>query len=178
MSKQVEIPGYVSNTWVIDTAHSDVSFQVRKLGFINVRGRFDDFEGTIVTAENPLDSTVNAYIKTASVTTKNKTRDTYVRNDDFLKVEEYPAITFTSTRVRPDGDNFLVDGDLTIRGITKQVTLSLKRNGFSVDGGPLAGFSAYTEISRSEFGVTCGVAGAVISDKVKITLEIKAQKQD
>lgn len=177
MSKQVDIPGYVSDTWVIDTAHSDLSFQARKLGFINVRGRFEDFEGTIVTAEDPLDSTVSAFIKTASVTTKNNTRDKYLRNDDFLKVEQYPAITFNSTGVRVDGDDLFVDGDLTIRGITKQVTLSLKRNGFGLDGKPLAEFSAHTEISRSEFGVTGGAAGVVISDKIKIIIEIKARRQ-
>lgn len=175
MSTQVNIPGYVAGTWLIDTAHSEASFQARQLGVAKVRGRFDDFEG-IVTAENPLDSSVNAVIKTASVNTKNKHRDKHLHKDDFLNVEQYPTMTFTSTGVRIDGDNFLVDGDLTIRAVTKQVTLNLEFNGF--DGKPLAGFSAYTEIDRNEYDVTAGLANAVISDKVKITLKIEANKQD
>lgn len=177
MPTQVNIPGYVAGTWVIDTGHSDVSFQVRHLGVAKVRGRFDDFEGTIVTAENPLDSSVNAVIKTTSVNTNNQIRDENLRQDDFLNAEQYPTMTFTSTGVRADGDNFLVDGDLTIRAVTKQVTLNLELNGFGAafDGKPLAGFSACTEISRSDFGVTGGPASAVVSDNVKITLELEAK---
>jgi polyisoprenoid-binding protein YceI len=180
MSTRINIPGYVAGTWVIGPVHSEASFQVRQFGVAKGRGRFEDFEGTIVTAENPLDSSVNAVIKTASVNTKNRRRDKHLRQDDFLNVEQYPTITFTSTGVRADGDNYLVDGDLTIRAVTKQVTLNLELNGFGVgpDGKPQAGFSAHTEISRNEFGVTGGPAGAVISDKVKITLKIEAHRQD
>lgn len=181
MSTQVNIPGYVAGTWVIDTVRSDVSFQVRHFGVIKVRGNFDHFEGTIVTAENPLDSSVNAVVKTASVSTKNKARDKHLHQDAFLNVEQYPTMTFTSTGVRVDGDDFLVDGDLTIRAVTKQVTLNLELNGFGagLDGKPpLAGFSASAEISRSEFGVSGVPVAAVVSDKVKITLEIEANKQD
>lgn len=179
-STQVNVPGYVAGTWVIDTVHSDVSFQVRHFGVAKVRGSFDDFEGTIVTAENPLDSSVNAVVKTASVSTRNEDRDEHLRQDDFLNVEQYPTMTFTSTGVRVDGDSFLVDGDLTIRAVTKQVTLNLELNGIGVgfNGKPLVGFSAYTEISRNEFGVTGGPMAAVVGDKVKIILEIEAHKQD
>jgi polyisoprenoid-binding protein YceI len=177
MSTQVNVPGYVAGTWVIDPVHSGVSFQARLLGIAKVRGRFDEFEGTIVTAENLLDSSVNAVVKTASVNTKNTRRDEHLRQDDFLNVEQYPTMTFTSTGVRVDGDNFLVDGALTIRAVTKQVTLNLEVNGFG-DGKPLAEFSAYTEISRNEFGVSGGSVGPMIGKKVKITLKIVASKQD
>lgn len=179
MSQQVDIPGYVAGTWVIDTVHSDVSFQARHCGVAKVRGTFDEFEGTIVTAENPLDSSVNVTIRTASVNTRNKIRDENLCSDDFLSVEHHPTITFTSTEVRADGENFLVDGDLTIRSVTKQVTLNAELNGFGVgyDGKALAGFSAYTEIDRNEFDVIGGPAGAIVSDKIKIMLEVEG-KQD
>ncbi len=177
---QISIPGYAVGTWVFDLAHSEVSFQVRHLGVAKVRGRFDDFEGTIVTADNPLDSSVNAVIRTASVNTNTQMRDDNLRQADFLNVERYPTMTFTSTGVRADGAGFLVDGDLTIRGVAKEVTLNVEFNGFGTgrDGKTLAGFSAYTEISRSEFGVTGGPAGAAVSDKVAITLELEVSKQD
>jgi polyisoprenoid-binding protein YceI len=178
MSTQIDIPGYVAGTWAIDTVHSVVSFQVRLLGVFKTRGAFDDFEGTIVTTENPLDSSVHAVIKTASVNTKNKRRDKDLHKDSFLNAGQYPTMTFTSTGVRADGDHFLVDGDLTIRAVTKPVTLTLKPNGFGTDGKPLARFTAHTEISCNEFGVTRGASAPAISDKVGITLEIQASRQD
>jgi polyisoprenoid-binding protein YceI len=180
MSAQVEIPGYVAGTWGIDPAHSEVGFQARHLGIAKVRGNFDDYEGTIVTAENPLDSTVNVVVKTASVSTRQDFRDGNLKGNDFLHVEEYPEMVFSSTGIRPDGDGFLLDGDLTIRGVTKQVTMDLEVNGFSqgFDGKPVAGFSASTEINRHDFGVVGGPASAMVSDKVKIVLEIEVAKRD
>ncbi|HZN19835.1 MAG TPA: YceI family protein [Micromonosporaceae bacterium] len=180
MSTQVDIPGYVAGTWVIDTARSDVSFQVRQLGVFTIGGTFDDFEGTIVTRENPRDSSVSAVIRTASVNTKNKIRDRHLRTDDFLKVEQYPTMTFASTGVRVDGDSFLVDGDLTILAVTKQVTLTVETNGFGVghDGKPLARFSAYTEVNNREYGVIRGATAVVASNKIKVILKIEANKQD
>jgi len=179
MSTQVDIPGYVAGTWVIDTVHSDVSFQVRHLGVSKVRGTFDEFEGTVVTAEDPLASTVNAVIQAASVSTRNKTRDEHLHQDDFLNVERFPTLTFASTGLRVEDDEFLLDGDLTIRDVTRPVTLDLELNGFgeSYDGTPVVGFSATTEISREDFGVTGGPAAALVSDKIKIFLEIEAAKQ-
>ncbi|HET8662641.1 MAG TPA: YceI family protein [Micromonosporaceae bacterium] len=180
MSTQVNTPGYLAGTWVIDAVHSDVSFQVRYFGVAKLCGSFDDFEGTIVTAENPLDSSVNAVIRTASVNTKNTARDDNLRQADFLDVDQYPTMTFASTGVRVDGDRFLVDGDLTIRAVTKQVTLNLEFNGVGAGftGKPLVGFSAYGEISRNEFGVAGGPMAAAVSDKVRIAIEIAAHKQD
>ncbi|WUH92949.1 YceI family protein [Streptomyces sp. NBC_00433] len=171
------IDGYVAGKWTIDTVHSDVSFYVRHLGVSKVRGQFATFEGSIVTGEDPLDSSVTAVVKTASVNTNNETRDAHVRSADFLDVENFPEMTFTSTGVRPQtSELFEVDGELTLHGVTKPVTLQLELNGFGkgFDGNAVAGFSAATEISRGDFGVTGGAAGAAVSDKIKIALEIEA----
>ncbi|MFI6586848.1 YceI family protein [Embleya sp. NPDC050493] len=172
------IPGYVAGTWTIDQVHSDVSFSVRHLGVAKVRGRFDDFGGSIVTAENPLESSVTATIETASVNSNNKMRDDHIRNEDFLDTDKFPQLTFVSTGIRAESSLvYRVDGDLTLRGVTKQVTLELELNGFGTgfDGNPVAGFTATTEISRGDFGVTGGPAGAAVGDKITIVLEIEAK---
>ena len=142
----VEIPGYVAGTWTIDPVHSEVSFVVRHMMVSKVRGRFDKFEGTIVTAPDPLQSSVTATVDLSSVNTGEPNRDNHIRSADFFEVESHPTMTFRSTGVRPDGDNFLLDGDLTIRGTTRPVTLKLEVNGFGPDayGGTRAGFSATT----------------------------------
>jgi polyisoprenoid-binding protein YceI len=175
----VEIPGYVAGTWAIDPVHSEVSFVVRHMMVSKVRGRFDKFEGTITTAPNPLDSTVNASIDLSSVNTGEPNRDNHIRSADFFEVESHPHMTFRSTGVRADGGDFLLDGDLTIRGTTKPVTLKLEINGFGPDayGGTRAGFSATTEINRSEWGVSYNGpipgGGVAVSEKVTINLEIE-----
>lgn len=179
MSTQVNIPGYDVGTWVIDSARSEVAFRVRILGFLKTRGTFDDFEGTIVLSENPLDSSVNAVVRTGSVNTRNKRRDQDVQHAGYLNVEQYPTMAFASTGVRVDGDNFLVDGDLTALAVTKQVTLTLVAKGFEsgADGKPaVARFSAGTQISNKEVGVTKG--SAFIGDTTEIILDIVATKQD
>ncbi|MFI1097416.1 YceI family protein [Streptomyces sp. NPDC020917] len=183
MTSQTEvIDGYVAGTWTIDTVHSDVSFYVRHLGVSKVRGSFEAFEGTIVTGENPLDSKVEAVIRTTSVNTNNEMRDNHVRSADFLDAEQFPDLTFTSTAIRPKtAELFEVDGELSLKGVTKPVTLQLELNGFGThyEGHAVAGFSAATEISRSEFGVTGGAAGAAVGEKIRIALEIEAtQKKD
>jgi polyisoprenoid-binding protein YceI len=176
------IPGYVAGTWDIDAVHSEVSFVVRHMVVSKVRGRFDKFEGTIVTAEDPLQSSVEASIDAGSINTNQDQRDDHVRSADFLDVENHPSITFRSTGLRPAGDHFALNGDLTIRGVTKSVTLDLEANGFTPDawGGTRAGFSASTEINRPDFGVSYNgpIPGAdsavVLSDKVTLTLEVEA----
>src|ERR1700683_151711 len=115
------IPGYVSGTWDIDPVHSEVSFVVRHMVVSKVRGSFDRFEGTIVTGEDPLQSSVEATINAGSVNTNQDQRDAHIRSADFLDVDNHPEITFRSLAVRPGGDHFLVDGDLTIRGVTKAI---------------------------------------------------------
>ncbi|WNI16089.1 YceI family protein [Actinacidiphila sp. ITFR-21] len=171
------IDGYVAGTWTIDTVHSDVSFYVRHLGVSKVRGAFSEFAGSITTAEDPLESKVSAVIKTASVSTNNESRDAHVRGADFLDVEQFPELTFESGEIRAiTSEVFEVDGALTLHGVTKTVTLKLELNGFGkgFDGNAVAGFSAATEISRSEFGVTGGATGAAVGDKIRIALEIEA----
>jgi polyisoprenoid-binding protein YceI len=176
------IPGYVAGTWDIDPVHSEVSFLVRHMVVSKVRGRFNQFGGTIVTAEEPLASSVEATIDAGSVDTNQDQRDAHVRSADFLDVESHPSITFTSTAMRANGDDFVLDGDLTIRGVTKPVSLDLELNGFGPDpyGGTRVGFSATTEINRQDFGVSYNgpIPGAnnamVLSDKLALTLEIEA----
>jgi polyisoprenoid-binding protein YceI len=174
----INIPGYVTGTWTIDPIHSDVSFIVRHLGVSKVRGQFNTFTGEIVTHEDPLNSSVTATIDAASFHTRQEQRDNHVRSEDFLHVEEYPELSFVSTGVRHNGEEFLLDGDLTIRGVTKAVTLNMEINGFAdANGGTVLGISASTDISRKDFGVTGGAAGAMVSDKIQILLEVEATKQ-
>ena len=177
-----KIPGFVVGTWDIDSVHSEVSFVVRHMVVSKVRGRFDKFEGVIVTAEDPLESSAEATISAGSVNTNQEQRDAHVRSADFLDVDNHPDITFRSLAVRPGGEHFLVDGDLTIRGVTKPITLKLEVNGFTPDpfGGTRAGFTATTEINRQDFEVNYNgpIPGAdnamVLSDKVTLNVEVEA----
>jgi polyisoprenoid-binding protein YceI len=180
-----EIPGYVAGTWAIDPVHSEVAFSVRHMAVSKVRGRFDKFEGTFVTAADPLASTVNVTVDASSINTNQEQRDAHIKSADFFEVETHPTLTFTSTGIKDKGGDFLLEGDLTIKGVTKPVVFSLEVNGFGPDayGGTRAGFSASTEINRHDFGVTFngpipGVPGGVIvSDKVNLNLEIEAVLQ-
>jgi polyisoprenoid-binding protein YceI len=181
----VEIPGYVAGTWAIDPVHSEVGFSARHFGVSKVKGRFDKFEGTFVTGEDPLSSSVSATIDATSINTNQEQRDAHIRSADFFHVEEHPTLTFTSTGIKDDGGDYLLEGDLTIRGVTKPVALKLEVNGFGPDayGGTRAGFTATGDINRSDFGVSFngpipGVPGGVIvSEKIGITLEIEGVLQ-
>jgi polyisoprenoid-binding protein YceI len=176
----VQIPGYVVGTWDIDASHSTVGFSVRHMMVSKVRGYFREFSGEIVTAEDPAQSSVTATIDLGSIDTRQEQRDAHIRSADFFDVENHPQMTFRSTAVRTDGADWTVEGDLTIKGITKPVTLALELNGFGPDayGGTRAGFSAKTEISRSEFGVDIQMpmdgGGVVVGDKISVELEIEA----
>ena len=178
----VKIPGYVAGTWAIDPVHSEVSFVVRHMMVSKVRGRFDKFDGTIVTAADPLQSSVTASIDLSSVNTGSPDRDNHIRSADFFEVDKHPTMTFQSTGVRPDGDNFLLDGNLSLHDVTRPVTFKLEVNGFGPDpyGGTRAGFSATTEINRNDWNISYngaipGASNAVVlSDKVTINLEIEA----
>jgi len=174
------LPGYVAGSWTIDPVHSDVGFTVRHMMVSKVRGRFPRFEGSIVTAPNPLESAVTASIDLTSIDTNNAQRDEHIRSADFLDVSNHPTMTFRSTGVRQDGDGFVVDGELTLKGVTREVPLKLELNGFGPDayGGVRAGFSATTEINRRDFGVNFNAlletGGTVVADKITIHLEIEA----
>jgi polyisoprenoid-binding protein YceI len=174
------IPGYLAGTWDIDPVHSDVSFTVRHMMVSKVRGRFGTFSGEIVTGADIADSSVTASIDAGSIDTGNEQRDGHIRSADFFDVENHPSWTFRSTGVRAVGDDLVVDGDLTLKGVTKSVPLALEVNGIGPDfsGGTRIGFSASTTIDRNDFGVDIKMpldgGGVVVSDKVQITLEIEA----
>ena len=173
------IPGYLAGTWTIDPVHSEVGFTVRHMMVSKVRGKFNTYSGEFVTAENPLDSSVSATIDLASIDTGNADRDNHVRSADFFNVEEHKEMTFVSTGVRADGSDFILDGNLTLRGVTKPVSLNLELGGFGPDayGGTRAGFTATGEIKRSDFGVDFNAVletgGVILGDKVGIVLEIQ-----
>jgi polyisoprenoid-binding protein YceI len=174
-----EIPGYVAGTWDLDPVHSHIGFVARHLMVSKVRGRFTKFDVQIVTAEKPLDSTVSVSIDAASIDSDNEQRDEDLRSERFLDVANRPLITFKSTSVTPDGDKYKVTGDLTIRGVTKPVTLDVEVNGFGPDpyGGTRAGFSANTEINRNDFGVDFNApipGGVVVGEKIRIEIEAEA----
>lgn len=177
------IPGYLAGTWSIDTVHSDVSFSVRHMMVSKVKGRFGSFSGTIVTAENPLESSVTAEVDLSSIDTHNSQRDDHMRSADFFEVEKYPTMTFRSTSIAGAGEEFVLSGDLTLKGTTKNVNLSLELGGFGPDayGGTRVGFTATGEISRKAFGVDIEMpmdgGGVVVGDKIAITLEIEAVLQ-
>jgi polyisoprenoid-binding protein YceI len=175
------IPGYKAGTWTIDPVHSEVGFTVRHMMVSKVRGRFGTFSGEIVTGENPLASSVTAEIDLTSIDTNNEQRDEHIRSADFFEVETYPTMTYRSTGIREDGDGgYLVDGELTLKGVTKPVELQLEIGGFGPDayGGYRAGFSAQATINRRDFGVNFNAAletgGAVVGDKVTINLDVEA----
>lgn len=171
MTLASEIPGYTVGTWNIDPVHSRAEFSVRHMGVAKAGGRFDSFEGQVVTAENPLASSVTATIDMASFNTGNPDRDAHVKGPDFLDAENYPTMTFRSTGVRADGEDYIVDGELTLRGVTQPVSLATELGGF---GDGLIGLSASTTINRSDFKVGVDTPTAVLGDKVKVTLEIEA----
>ncbi|MGH3281259.1 MAG: YceI family protein, partial [Trebonia sp.] len=129
----VEIPGYVAGTWAIDPVHSEVSFVVRHMMVSKVRGRFDKFEGTIVTAEDPLASTVTATVDLSSINTGQEQRDAHIRSADFFEVDKHPAMTLTSTAIKAGEEGFILEGDLTIKDVTKAVAFNLEINGFGPD---------------------------------------------
>jgi len=175
-----EIPGYVTGTWTIDPSHSDVSFTVRHMVVSKVRGFFRTFEGTLVTGETPEQSSVTAKIDLASIDTNHEQRNEHIKSADFFDTEKYPTMTYQSTGVRRHGDDWILDGELTLKGVTKQIPLKLELNGFGPDawGGYRAGFSAKGELNRRDFNVdfnaTIETGGLVVSDKVEILLEIEA----
>src|ERR1044071_5480773 len=129
-TRTTSIPGYLAGIWTIDPVHSEVGFSVRHLMVSKVRGRFAQFQGSFVTADDPLASTIEATVDLASLDTGNADRDAHVRSPDFLDVERYPELTYRSTGIRQDGDHFVVDGELSLHGVTKSVPLKLEVNGF------------------------------------------------
>lgn len=181
----VEIPGYIAGTWVADPVFTEVSFLVRHLMVANLRGRFTKFQIEIVTGEDPLQSSVNATIDVSSLDTNFEMRDGHLRSADYLGAEEHPEMVFRSTGVRADGEGFVVDGELTLHGVTKAVSLGLTVGGFQTNAPPMGdtrvGLTAATEIDRRDFGILTDLpldgGGIAVSHTVKISIEIEAVLQ-
>lgn len=175
----VETTDVIAGTWAIDVEHSEVAFIVRHMMVSNVRGRFNKFAGDIVTGENLLDSSVAVSIDMTSVDTNSEKRDTHLRSADFFDVEAFPTMTYTSSGVRPDGEGYLLDGELSLHGVTRPVPLHLKLTGVGPDayGGTRIGVSATGTINRSDFGVTANMpvpgGGVVVSETIAIAIDVE-----
>jgi polyisoprenoid-binding protein YceI len=175
----VEFEGYVAGTWELDPVHSHIGFVARHLMVSKVRGHFSKFQAQIVTAANPLESTATATIDLSSVETGNEMRDNDLRSSNFFDAATHPQMTFASTGIRSEGGDLVMDGDLTIRGVTRPVSLTVEVNGFGPDpyGGTRAGFSAHGEINRTDFGVSFNApvpGGVMVSEKIQIEIEAEA----
>ena len=174
------LPGYVAGTWTIDDAHTDVGFSVRHLMVSKVRGSFNKISGTITTSEDPMASSAELTVDLASIDTRNEDRDTHLRSSDFFDADSTPTMTYKTTALRQDGEDFLVDGDLTIKGVTQPVTLTVEYNGVGADpwGGTRLGLSARGEINRGDFGISFNMpldgGGVMVGEKVQLVIEVEA----
>ena len=182
-STTIEFPGYKAGTWTLDPSHSEVTFSVRHMMISKVRGTFGVKSATLTAPENPLEATVEAAVDVTSIDTKDEGRDTHLRSAEFFDVENYPTMEFRSTGVRIENGDFLVDGNLTIKGITKPVTFDFDFGGFGTDpwGNYKAGATAKTVINREDFGLTWNAAletgGVLVGKDVTITLDLQGAHQ-
>jgi len=171
-----------TGTWTIDTTHTTVDFKVRHLMAAKVRGSFKTFSGTIDVADRIADSSVKVSIDAASIDTGTSDRDNHLRSPDFLDVENYPTLEFVSTAVRETGDGYAVDGELTIRGETRPVTLDMEYSGVVQDpwGNEKAVFSASTKTNREDWGLTWNApleaGGWLVGKEITIEIELEAAK--
>ena len=177
------LTGLTPGTWTVDPSHSEVGFVVRHLMVSKVKGRFGGVTGTITVTENVLESVVEASAEIVTVDTRDENRDAHLKSADFFDAEKFPTISFRSTGIREKGSDYLLDGQLTIKGVSKPVTFDLEYNGAATNpmtSGQTVGFSAETEVNRKDFGLEWNVAlesgGVLVADKVKIHLEIEAAK--
>ena len=179
----IDVPGYRPGTWTLDPSHSEVTFSVRHMMISKVRGSFGVKSATLVAPENPLEAKVEASVDVASIDTNDEGRDQHLRSADFFDVETYPTIDFVSTGVRYEKGDFLVDGDLTMHGVTKPVTFELEFGGFGTDpyGNYKAGATAKAVINREDFGLTWNAAlesgGVLVGKDVTITLDLQGSIQ-
>ena len=171
--------------WTLDTSHSEAMFSVRHAGISRVRGNFEDFSGSAEFTENLDGSVIQAEVMAASINTRNEGRDEHLRGEDFFDVANHPVLKFESLTVTDfDGEEFNLTGNLTIRGVTKKVEFKGEFGGQTVDafGMTRAGFEATTEISREDFGLTWNApleaGGFLVSDKVRITLDVSFTKDE
>ena len=173
-----------AGTYLLDAAHKRVGFVARHMMVSKVRGEFADATATITVAEDPMQSSVTATIQATSINTAQADRDAHMRSPEFLDVENFPTLEFRSTGVKSwDGNEFVLTGELTIKGVTRPVELEVEFEGVgrSPFGQDIFGFSATTEIDREEFGLTWNVAletgGVLVGKKIKIEIEGEGVRQ-
>ena len=179
MTASVLDTGLTAGTRNIDPAHSTIGFSVRHMMVSKVRGSFDDFTGQITITDGG-EAAVVADIKVGSLSTGNDQRDEHVRSADFFEAETHPVATFRSTGLHAKGDDYVLTGEFTLRGVTKPVELDLEFTGINpgTGDGPIAGFEASTVINRKDFGITFDMpldgGGAAVGDKVTISIDVEA----
>jgi len=173
-------PKFIAGTWKLDPAHSELSFQIRHLAISKVRGSFETFDVTVVTSEDPAETKIDASIDVSSINTNQEARDNHLRSSDFFKADEHPTITFSASgdEIVFDGDEFTINGKLTLRGVTQPVTLKGEFGGTAeANGTTKAGITASTKINRQDFGVSWNAAieagGFTLGDEVTITVDIQ-----
>ena len=180
MTATATLSTLTTGTWAIDPTHTEVGFVARHLMVTKVRGSFTDVSGTVEVADDVTKSVDNVVIKTASVSTGTADRDGHLRSADFFDVETYPEITFVSTEVSRDGDDWTITGDLTIKDVTKPITIDFELAGSAKDpfGNTRLGFEGRTTLNRKEWGLTWNAAletgGFLVSDKIKLDFDISA----
>ncbi|WP_405555156.1 YceI family protein [Streptomyces canus] len=174
----------LTGDYTIDASHSTIGFTVRHAMVTNVKGKFDEFSGSLhLDGGDPSASTASIDVKMDSIDTGSADRDGHLKSADFFKIEEFPTMTFRSTKAEALGDeDYRITGDLTILGTTKSLTIDLEFNGAAKDpfGNERVGFEGKAEIKRSEWGLTWNAAletgGVLISDKIKLSFDISAIK--
>ena len=176
------IPGLVAGTYALDTAHSEIGFTVRHL-MTKVRGTFQEYAGEIVVKDSLEESTANVTVELGSVHTRSEQRDGHLRSGDFFDAENSPKMTFTSTAFKPEGDDYVLAGELTIKDVTKPIELAVEFLGVDQNayGQTIIGFEASASISRKDWGIDFNVplegGKLLIGDKVDIHLDVQAALQ-
>lgn len=173
-----------TGTWNVDPAHSSVKFSVKHLGIATVRGEFTEFEGTLEIGNDLASARAYGTVKSASVYTNEENRDADLRSENFFHAELHPDLSFESTAIRPvDADRFDIEGDLTMRGTTRPITLTAEVEGTERDpyGNERVGLEVTGELDRTDWGITfnqvLGSGNLLVSNRVKLTLDISAIKQ-
>ena len=172
-----------TGTWTVDPAHSNVEFSAKHLGIATVRGVFNEFEGSFEVGEDG-DARARGTVAVASIDTNEDQRDTHLRSEDFFHAEVHPQLSFESTEIRPvDEDTFLIHGDLTMRGVTRPIVLEAELQGTEIDpwGNERVGLEARGQLNRRDWNMTfnqaLGSGNMLVSDKIKLSLDISAIKQ-
>jgi polyisoprenoid-binding protein YceI len=172
-----------AGTYVLDPTHTRIGFVARHLMVTKVRGRFAGVTGSIVVGDDPAASSTEVTIEAASIDTRSPDRDAHLRGPDFLDVEQFPTLEFRSSRVYRAKGDWKLDGQLTIKGVTRPVTLDVDYDGEATDpwGNTKVGFTARADIDREDWGLTWNVAletgGVLVSRKIQLELDVQAVKQ-